>query len=383
MAKKKSTREQARSGEKNLSAESHEPMPPTRSPDVSSAQPVAAAVPAPTPPAATATAEPPRHQPVGMALEFEKPILKLERQIYDLVVMQEQRGVDYTPEIQQLRENLTALIRKTYQNLSPWEVVQVARHPARPQTRDYIDMMVKDFIELHGDRRFGDDCAIVTGTGRIGSHKVMLIGHHKGRDTKEKIACQFGCANPEGYRKALLKMQFAAKFGLPVVTLIDTAGAYPGIGSEERGVAEAIAVNLREMSTLPTPVVCIVIGEGGSGGALGIGVGDRTAMLQFAWYSVISPEGCSGILWKDSQNAPEAAAALKLTSEALKKLGVIDEIIKEPLGGAHRNPRLAADGLERYIDRTLRELRAIPMDTLLEQRYQRLRCLGTQTIAVG
>ncbi len=380
MAKKKSLKHQVKSVQETQAAESYQPPPPSSG---SSAQSSAVTTAVPGATTSTAAPEPPRNPPVGMALEFEKPILKLERQIYDLVVMQEQRGVDYTPEIQQLRENLTALIRKTYQNLSPWEVVQVARHPARPQTRDYIDMIVKDFVELHGDRRFGDDRAVVTGTGRIGGHKVMLIGHHKGRDTKEKIGCQFGCANPEGYRKALLKMQFAAKFGLPVVTLIDTAGAYPGIGSEERGVAEAIAVNLREMSSLPTPVVCIVIGEGGSGGALGIGVGDRTAMLQFAWYSVISPEGCSGILWKDSQNAPDAAAALKLTSEALKKLGVIDEIIKEPLGGAHRNPRAAADSLERFIDRTLRELRAIPLDTLLEQRYQRIRCLGTQTIAAG
>ena len=382
MAKKKALTNQPTSRKKAPAAGGHTP-PPTASASSPSAEPMAVTISAGDAGGVPTTTEPPRNSPVGTALEFEKPILKLERQIYDLVVLQEQRGVDYTPEIQQLRENLTALVRKTYQNLSPWEVVQVARHPARPQTRDYIDLIVKDFVELHGDRRFGDDRAIVTGTGRIGSHKVMLIGHHKGRDTKEKIACQFGCANPEGYRKALLKMQFAAKFGLPVVTLIDTAGAYPGIGSEERGVAEAIAVNLREMSSLPTPVVCIVIGEGGSGGALGIGVGDRTAMLQFAWYSVISPEGCSGILWKDSQNAPDAAAALKLTSDELKRLGVIDEIIKEPLGGAHRNPRAAADSLERYIDRTLRELRAIPTETLLEQRYQRVRSLGIQTIATG
>ncbi|MEI8194898.1 MAG: acetyl-CoA carboxylase carboxyltransferase subunit alpha, partial [Phycisphaerae bacterium] len=252
-----------------------------------------------------------------LALEFEKPILKMERQINELVAQQEQKGVDYAVEIQDLRKSLTALLRKTYANLTPWETVQVARHPARPQTRDYIDLIVKDFDELHGDRHYGDDKTMVTGVGRIGGHKVMLVGHHKGRDTKEKIACNFGCAHPEGYRKALAKMQFAEKYRLPIVTFIDTPGAYPGLGSEERGVAEAIAVNLREMSLLRVPIVCVVIGEGGSGGALGIGVGDRLAMLQYAWYSVISPEGCSGILWKGGENAPDAAEALKLTSKHL------------------------------------------------------------------
>ena len=246
-------------------------------------------------PSSSTTSKP---TPPAFLLEFEKPISKLEKQINELVGVQEAKGIDYAHEINDLRQNLTSLLRKTYANLTAWETVQVARHPNRPQTRDYIDMIVKDFDELHGDRRYGDDKTIVAGMGRIGGHKLMLIGHHKGRDTKEKIACNFGCAHPEGYRKALAKMQFAEKFGLPIVTLIDTPGAYPGIGSEERGVAEAIAVNLREMSRLRTPIVCIVIGEGGSGGALGIGVGDRLAMMQYAWYSVISPEGCSGILWK-------------------------------------------------------------------------------------
>ena len=317
------------------------------------------------------------------ALEFEKPILQLERQIADLVHLQETRDADYASEIHGLRTNLTALLRKTYLNLSAWETVQVARHPARPQTRDYLDMIVKDFDELHGDRRYGDDKTIVTGLGRIGGHKCMIIGHHKGRDTKEKIACNFGCAHPEGYRKALAKMQMAEKFGLPVVTFIDTPGAYPGIGSEERGVAEAIAVNLREMSRLRTPIVCLVIGEGGSGGALGIGVGDRLAMLQFAWYSVISPEGCSGILWKGSDNTAEAAEALKLTSRHLKDLGIIDEIIEEPLGAAHRNPRAAADTLEKYLDKTLRELKRIPLEKLVDQRYDRLRKLGTDALTTS
>ena len=321
-----------------------------------------------------------RPSPAALALEFEKPILQLERQIADLVNLQETKNADYSDEINSLRQSLTALLRKTYQNLSAWETVQVARHPSRPQTRDYIDMIVKDFDELYGDRKFADDKAMVTGMGRVGGHKCMLIGHHKGRDTKEKIACNFGCAHPEGYRKALAKMQFAVKFNLPIVTFIDTQGAYPGIGSEERGVAEAIAVNLREMSRLRTPIVCIVIGEGGSGGALGIGVGDRLAMMQYAWYSVISPEGCSGILWKNSSNAPDAAEALKLTSKHLKELGIIDEIIEEPLGAAHRNPRAAADTLEKYLDKTLRELKRIPLEKLTDQRYDRLRKLGTDAL---
>ena len=319
-------------------------------------------------------------KPALLALEFEKPMLAMEHQIHELAALQESKGVDYATEISQLRQNLTGLLRKTYAHLTAWETVQVARHPSRPQTRDYIDLIVKDFDELSGDRSFADDKTIVSGLGRIGGHKVMLIGHHKGRDTKEKIACNFGCAHPEGYRKALLKMQLAEKFNLPVVTFIDTPGAYPGIGSEERGVAEAIAVNLREMSRLKTPILCIVIGEGGSGGALGIGVGDRLAMMQFAWYSVISPEGCSGILWKGGENTPDAAEALKLTSKHLHDMGVVDDILEEPLGAAHRNPRAAADTLEKYIDKTLRQLKRIPLEQLLEQRYGRLRRLGSDAI---
>jgi len=316
--------------------------------------------------------------PLGLA--FEQPILKLERQILELSMLQERKGVDYSAEIMDLRENLTQLLKKTYDNLTAWEIVQLARHPARPQTRDYINMIVNDFEELHGDRKFGDDKAIVTGTGRIGAHKIMLVGHHKGRDTKEKIACNFGCAHPEGYRKALLKMQLAARFGLPIISLIDTPGAYPGLGSEERGVAEAIAVNLREMAMLQVPIICIVIGEGGSGGALGIGVGDRLAMLRYAWYSVISPEGCSGILWKGSENAPDAAEALKLTSKHLQELGIVDDVIPEPFG-AHRNPRATADAIERYLDRTIRELKAIDPRQLVEQRYQRLRRYGADAMS--
>ncbi len=323
-------------------------------------------------------AEAPKSSSPAMVLEFEKPIVAIEKQIRELVTQQESRGVDLATEISQMRHQLSALLKKTYQNLSAWETVQVARHPQRPQTRDYIDLIVKNFDELHGDRKFGDDKTIVTGFGRIGTHKVMVVGQHKGRDTKEKIACNFGCAHPEGYRKALAKMELAEKFGLPIVTFIDTPGAFPGIGSEERGVAEAIAVNLREMSRLKVPIICLVLGEGGSGGALGIGVGDRLAMMQYAWYSVISPEGCSGILWKNSTNAPDAAEALKLTSSYLKEMGIIDEIIEEPLGGAHRNPRAAADSIERYLDRTLRELKRLPVADLVNQRYDRIRRIGAE-----
>jgi acetyl-CoA carboxylase carboxyl transferase subunit alpha len=236
--------------------------------------------------------------------------------------------------------------------------------------------MVKDFRQLHGDRCFGDDRAMVAGFGQIGRENVMIIGHDKGRDTKEKIACNFGCANPEGYRKALLKMKLAAKYGVPIVTIIDTPGAYPGIGAEERGQAQAIAVNLMEMSRLAVPIICIVIGEGGSGGALGIGVGDRLAMLEFAYYSVISPEGCAAILWRDGSQAAQAAQALKLTSKDLHRLGLVDDIIPEPLGGAHRSIHDTVHNVEQYILRTIRELKRLKTDTLLENRYRKLMAVG-------
>jgi acetyl-CoA carboxylase carboxyl transferase subunit alpha len=279
-------------------------------------------------------------------LDFEKPVSKLEQQVLELEALQTAKGIDYSTEIRQLRTNYTALLRKTYDNLSPWETVQVARHPQRPLFRDYVDIICREFRELHGDRGFRDDRAIKCGLARLGGHKVMLIGTHKGKDTKEKVRCYFGLAHPEGYRKALRCMKLAEKFGLPVVTLIDTAGAYPGIGAEERGQAESIARNLLEMSRLKTPIVSIVTGEGGSGGALGIGVADRVAMMEHAWYSVISPEGCSGILWKGGENAGEAAAALKLTSRDLKQLGVVDQVVPEPLGGAHRDTHTPAHNLE-------------------------------------
>jgi acetyl-CoA carboxylase carboxyl transferase subunit alpha len=314
----------------------------------------------------------------GFQLPFEKPLLRLQKQISELEA-QDHTGRDFSAEVRQVRAQYVSMLQKTYQNLSPWETVQVARHPSRPLSGDYIQMIVKNFVELHGDRRFADDKAIRTGLGSIGGEKVALIAQQKGRDTKEKIQCNFGCAHPEGYRKALRVMNLAAKFHLPVVTLIDTQGAYPGVGSEERGVAEAIAVNMLEMSRLRTPIVCIVIGEGGSGGALGVGVGDRIGMLEFAYYSVISPEGCASILWRTGEKAPEAAQALKLTARNLKAIDVIDDIIPEPLGGAHRNPAEAGSNLERHIVRTLRELKRVGLDALLKHRYDRWRRMGKVT----
>jgi acetyl-CoA carboxylase carboxyl transferase subunit alpha len=281
--------------------------------------------------------------------------------------------------IESLKTRLTETTGKLYEHLSPWDTVRVARHPARPQTRDYIQLMCKDFCELQGDRRFGDDPAIVTGFARLDSTKVLIVGHHKGRNTQEKIACHFGCAHPEGYRKALAKMQLAEKFGVPIVTLVDTPGAYPGLGAEQRGQAEAIAVNMREMSRLKTPIVSVVIGEGGSGGALGIAVSDRVAMMQFAWYSVISPEGCAAILWKTANEQTNTAAAksLKLTATDNLELGIVDHIVEEPLGGAHRNAAAAADTLKKWILTQLGTLKATPLDALLQQRYDRFRKLGT------
>src|SRR5580658_4393798 len=294
-----------------------------------------------------------RHQ-----LEFEKPLFRLEQQVQELEALQIQKQVDYSKELRQLRNNYTSMLRKTYDNLTPWETVQVARHPQRPLFRDYVEMICREFRELHGDRHFGDDPAIQCGLARLGGHKVMLIGHHKGRETKEKVKCSFGLAHPEGYRKALRCMKLAEKFGLPVVALIDTPGAYPGIGAEERGQAESIARNLMEMSRLKTPIVSVVSGEGGSGGALGLGVADRVAMMEFAWYSVISPEACSAILFKGNEKASELAESLKLTSKHLKQFNIIDAIIPEPLGGAHRDPHTAAHTLGQYIAKTLKNLKS-------------------------
>ena len=280
-------------------------------------------------------------------LPFETPVSEIDKQI--LTINEQEDAVSYQAELEELRSIRDNLLEKLYENLTPWQTVQVARHQKRPQTVDYIRMICRDFRELHGDRYFGDDPAIITGFARIGSHKVMVIGHQKGKDTDERIACHFGCAHPEGYRKALAKMKLAEKYNLPVVALIDTPGAYPGLKAEERGQAEAIAMNLKEMSRLKTPIVSVVIGEGGSGGALGLGVADRVAMLQYSWYSVISPEGCAAILWKiaNEETNQSAASSLALTSRDNLKNGLIDAIIPEPVGGAHRDNELAAVNLEK------------------------------------
>lgn len=310
-------------------------------------------------------------------LPFEKDIADME----GLLAQMEARAgheAGSSEEVRRIRRELVSLKRKRYGNLSAWETVQLSRHPDRPQTLDYIELVFDDFAELHGDRAFGDDRALRTGFARLGGHKVMLIGHQKGHTLKERGECLYGCAHPEGYRKALNKMQMAAKFGMPVICLIDTPGAFPGIGAEERGQAQLIATNLMEMSQLPTPVICIVIGEGGSGGALGIGIGDRVSMLEHAYYSVISPEGCAGILWKVATETtkPLAAGALRLTARDLAEFGIIDDLIPEPLGGAHRDHREMANTLKTYLLRYLRDLRSLSQEELLEQRYQKFRRMG-------
>ena len=311
----------------------------------------------------------------GHRLAFEKPIYELEEQLAD-----QEQLVDDNPqaqeEIRKLRRDVTQLKRDIYGNLDAWQTVQVARHPERPQTTEYLSLLFEDFVELRGDRSFGDDRAIRSGFARISGQRVMFIGHQKGRTIKERQQCYFGCAHPEGYRKALQKMRLAAKYNLPVIAFIDTPGAYPGIGAEERGQAQMIAVNLMEMARLPTPIICVVIGEGGSGGALGIGVGDRVSVLEHAYYSVISPEGCAGILWKSSEYAPQAAKALKLTSTFLLELGVVDDVIPEPVGGAHRDHRQMANTLRSYLLRYLKEVRDVSMDTLLQDRYDKFRKMG-------
>jgi len=310
-------------------------------------------------------------------LPFEKEIYEMEELLAKLEADASGR-LRNSEELRRMRRELISLKKKKYNNLTPWETVQVARHIDRPQTVDYIDLIFDEFVELHGDRAIGDDRALRTGFARLGDYRVMLIGHQKGHTLKEKGECLYGCAHPEGYRKALNRMILAAKFQLPIIALIDTPGAYPGIGAEERGQAQLIADSLLEMSRLPTPIICVVIGEGGSGGALAIGIGDRVSMLEHAYYSVISPEGCAGILWKvaTEETKPLAAQALKLTSKDLARLGIIDDIIPEPLGGAHRDQRDMANTLKTYLLRYLRELRAVPRDELLEQRYQKFRQMG-------
>ncbi|MBC8481777.1 MAG: acetyl-CoA carboxylase carboxyltransferase subunit alpha [Planctomycetes bacterium] len=315
-------------------------------------------------------------------LPFEDKVAGIDRQIKELYHLSSLKGIDYSAEIRRLQKEQVAEFKRIYSDLSAWQTVQVARHPKRPLLNDYLDSMVKDFRELHGDRCFGDDRAIVTGFGQIGREKVLVVGQNKGRVTKEKIECNFGCANPEGYRKALCKMRFAEKFGLPIVTFIDTPGAYPGIGAEERGQAQAIAVNLMEMSGIRVPIICIVIGEGGSGGALGIGVGDRMAMLEYSYYSVISPEGGAAILWRDGSKAELAAESLKITSKELYKLGLIDSVIREPLGGAHRSVHDTVYNVQNYIVKTIRELKRKSIEVILEERYQKLRNIGTDATVI-
>jgi acetyl-CoA carboxylase carboxyl transferase subunit alpha len=313
----------------------------------------------------------------GNYLDFEEKVAHIDSQMSELRKLSSAKGIDYSSEIRKLQQQQVAELKRIYSNLTAWQTVQVARHPNRPLLSDYLSVMVKDFRELHGDRSFGDDQAIVTGLGQIGRERVLIVGQNKGKTTKQKIACNFGCPNPEGYRKALAKMKFAEKFGIPIVTLIDTPGAYPGIGAEERGQAHPIAVNLTQMPRLKVPIICIVIGEGGSGGALGIGVGDKLAMLEFAYYSVISPEGCAAILWRDGSQAPKAAEALKLTSKDLHKLGLVDAVIPEPLGGAHRNLHDTVYNVEKYIVKSLRDLKRTKIDNLLDNRYGKLRAIGS------
>lgn len=311
-------------------------------------------------------------------LPFEEEVAAIDQQIEDLKKQDRSNSLQgqNAQQIRTLQVRQTDLLKQIYSNLTPWQTVQVARHPQRPILSDYLNLMFKDVRELHGDRCFGDDPAMVTTLGQIGHQKVMIIGQNKGKDIKEKVACNFGCPNPEGYRKALAKMKFAEKYNLPIVALIDTPGAYPGIGAEERGQAQAIAVNLMEMSRLRTPIVCVIIGEGGSGGALGIGIGDKVAILEHSYYSVISPEGCAAILWHDGTQAPVAAEALKLTGKDLFKLNLVDSIIPEPLGGAHRNIHDTVYTVERFITRTLAQLKRINLDKLVNDRYEKLRNIG-------
>jgi len=309
-------------------------------------------------------------------LDFEKPIVELEKKIQELKTFISEKKIDLSSEVKKLEDRLEHLRKDTYHNLSAWQKVQLARHPLRPYTLDYINMIMSDFVELHGDRLFSDDKAMICGLAKLDKRKVVVIGHQKGRDTKENLKRNFGCAHPEGYRKALRVMQLAEEFQLPVVVFIDTPGAYPGIGAEERGQSHAIALNLREMMCISVPIMAIVIGEGGSGGALGVGVADRVAVLENSYYSVISPEGCAAILWKDGAKAPLAAEVLKLTGPDLLKMGIIDEVIPEPLGGAHRDPAKIAQNIKEVLTRNFKELEELDKDALLKLRYKKFRGIG-------
>jgi len=309
-------------------------------------------------------------------LDFEQPIAELEAKIEELRHVGSDNAVDLEKEIQRLKNQMRQRMAGIFKNLSPWQMTQLSRHPQRPYTLDYIDLMIEDFQELHGDRAFAEDHAMIGGLGNFRGQPVMILGQQKGRSTREKVRRNFGMARPEGYRKAERLMEMAARFCLPLLTFIDTPGAYPGIGAEERGQSEAIARNLEVMATLPVPIICTVIGEGGSGGALAIGVGDRVNMLEYATYSVISPEGCASILWKDAAYAETAAEALGITSDRVKQLGLVDEIIPEPEGGAHRDPTQAAGNLGDVLATQLQDLQAIDSKTLLDERYQHLLSYG-------
>lgn len=307
--------------------------------------------------------------------EFETPMLEIESEILEL--QQSQPGdAEAEQRIVALRKKWNETTASIYSNLTPWQTVQVSRHKDRPYTRDYLNIAFDEFVELHGDKHFGDDRAMLTGFAKIDQYKVMVVGHQKGRTYKQRAACHFGCAHPEGYRKAMGKMRMAEKYGMPIICFIDTPGAYPGVGAEERGQAQVIAESMFQMSQLKTPIICVVIGEGGSGGALGIGVGDKIAVLQYAYYSVISPEGCAGILWKSHQHAPKAADALRFTSKHLLELGVIDDVIEEPLGGAHRDHHKMAARLKSYLVKTLAGLCEQPSEKLLADRYEKFRSMG-------
>lgn len=314
---------------------------------------------------------------MGKPFDFLDPLLELEHKIRELEQMSNDTGLAMESEIESLRAKLQERTRNTFDNLNAWQRVQLSRHPARPQTSDYIDHMVTDFVPLAGDRAFADDEALICGLGTIDEQKVMIIGQQKGKDVHERRRCNFGSPHPEGYRKAMHKMRLAERFGLPIITLINTPGAFPGIGAEERGQSIAIAENIRDMARLRVPVICVIIGEGGSGGALGIGVGDRIITLENSYYSVISPEGCAAILWKDGAQAPKAAEALKLTAQALKELGIVDSIVEEPPGGAHRAPEAMAAALRQELLQHLRQLSGLSVDDMLEQRYAKFRSIGS------
>jgi acetyl-CoA carboxylase carboxyl transferase subunit alpha len=314
-------------------------------------------------------------------LEFEKEIVELEKSIEALKIRAQEHAADAMPEVEALEKRLKESRQRIYSNLSPWQRVQIVRHPARPYTLDYLKLIATDFMEMSGDRAFGNDQALIGGLAHIGDQKVMIIGHQKGHDTKQNIRHNFGLAHPEGYRKALRLMRLADKFSLPIVSFIDTPGAYPGVASEERHIAEAIAVNLREMFTLSVPIVAVVLGEGGSGGALGIGVADRVLILENAYYSVISPEGCAAILWKDQSHAPKAAAALKMTAPDLLALKLVDEVIPEPPGGAHHSWETAAETVKAAVLRQLAELKKLDEHALKEQRYAKFRAFGAHAEA--